>query len=422
MNDAIYLDHNATTPVHPAVLDAMLPWLREHFGNPSSSHARGRAAAQAVATARESVAALIGASPAEILFTGCATEANNLALIGVAQALQGVAQAPDGTAHAVHGTAQARGSAAPQPRAPRHLVITAVEHPAVMAPALWLREQGWALTIVEVDRFGRVDPADIAKALRPDTALVSVMQANNEVGTLQPVAEIARLTRPRGVLLHTDAAQTVGKIGVDVDALGVDLLSIAGHKFGAPKGVGALYVRAGTPLTSIMHGAGQEHGLRPGTENVALIAALGTAARLAQQALPELSEALRQRRDQLHRLLAASIPGLQLNGHPEHRLPNTLHVSFPRVSGGALLQQAAGVAASLGSACHSASDAVSGVLAAMQVDAARAAGSVRLSVGRTTSTSDVAAAAEALVRAWRALAGQPCPSISARTAAAGDSA
>jgi cysteine desulfurase len=393
MNDVIYLDHNATTPVHPAVLDAMLPWLRGRFGNPSSSHELGRAAAQAVAAARESVAALVGASAAEIVFTGCATEASNLALVGVAQALEG--------------TARARGGAAPHLRAPRHLVITAVEHPAVMAPALWLREQGWALTIVDVDRFGRVDPADIAEALRPETALVSVMHANNEVGTLQPVAEIARLTRPRGVLLHTDAAQTVGKIGVDVDALGVDLLSIAGHKFGAPKGVGALYVRRGTPITSILHGAGQEHGLRPGTENVALIVALGAAARLAQEALPGLTDALRQRRDQLHRRLAESIPGLQLNGHPEHRLPNTLHVSFPGVNGGALLQQAAGVAASRGSACHSASDGVSGVLAAMQVDAARAAGSVRLSVGRSSNEAEVARAAGALVQAWRGLLAAP---------------
>ena len=391
MNDAIYLDHNATTPVYPAAVDAMLPWLREQFGNPSSSHHLGRSAAQALAAARESVAALVGASVDEIVFTGCATEANNLALIGAAHAIAGASQVPVG--------------AAPAQGRRRHLVITAVEHPAVMAPARWLQDQGWSLTVVGVDRFGRVDPADIGQALRPDTALVSVMHANNEVGTLQPVAEIARLTRPRGVLLHTDAAQSLGKISVDVAALGVDLLSIAGHKFGAPKGVGALYVRRGTPLTPVLHGAGQEHGLRPGTENVALIVALGTAARLAQQALPGLADTLRQRRDQLHRLLAGSIPGLQLNGHPEHRLPNTLHVSFPGVSGQALLQQAPAVAASLGSACHSASDAVSGVLAAMQVDAVRAAGSVRLSVGRTTGPDEVAAAAGTLVDAWRVLAG-----------------
>ena len=375
MNQPIYLDHNATTPVHPEVLDQMLPWLRDHFGNPSSSHCYGHLAAQAVTAARESVAALIGATPAEIVFTGCATEANNLALLGVARALRG----------------------------PRHLVVSAVEHPAVMAPAAWLREQGWSLTIVDVDRFGKVDPADVEKALRPDTVLVSVMHANNEVGTIQPVEQIARLTRAHGVLLHTDAAQTVGKISVDVDKLGVDLLSIAGHKFGAPKGVGALYVRSGTPLASILHGADQEHGLRPGTENVALIVALGAAARLAHRALPGLTETLLQRRDQLHRLLADAIPGRHLNGHADHRLPNTAHLSFPGVSGRALLQEAAGVAASLGSACHSASDAVSGVLAAMQIDAARAAGSVRLSVGLTISEGDVARAADALVQAWQRL-------------------
>jgi cysteine desulfurase len=375
MNQPIYLDHNATTPVHPDVLDQMLPWLRDHFGNPSSSHCHGRAAAQAVLTARESVAALIGATPAEIVFTGCATESSNLALLGVAQALRG----------------------------PRHLVVSAVEHPAVMAPAAWLREQGWSLTVVDVDRFGRVDPLDLEKALRPDTALVSVMHANNEVGTVQPVEQIARLTHSRGIVLHTDAAQTVGKVSVDVDTLGVDLLSIAGHKFGAPKGVGALYVRNGTPITHILHGAGQERSLRPGTENVPLIVALGAAARLVQQALPGLADTLLQRRDQLHRLLADAIPGLQLNGHPEHRLPNTAHLSFPGVSGRALLQEAAEVAASLGSACHSASDAVSGVLAAMQVDAARAAGSVRLSVGSATTSDDVTRAADALVQAWRRL-------------------
>jgi cysteine desulfurase len=376
MNHPIYLDHNATTPVHPAVLDEMLPWLRDHFGNPSSSHCYGHLAAQAVTAARESVAALIGATPAEIVFTGCATEANNLALLGVARALRGL----------------------------RHLVVSAVEHPAVMAPAAWLREQGWSLTVVDVDRFGRVDPADVEKALRPDTALVSVMHANNEVGTIQPVKQIAQLTRARGVLLHTDAAQTVGKISVDVDRLGVDLLSIAGHKFGAPKGVGALYVRSGAPLASILHGADQERGLRPGTENVPLIVALGAAARLAHRALPGLADTLLQRRDQLHGLLADAIPGLQLNGHPEHRLPNTAHLSFPGVSGRALLQEAPGVAASLGSACHSVSDAVSGVLAAMQIDAARAAGSVRLSVGSATTADDVVRAAAALVQAWRRLA------------------
>ena len=377
MSDPIYLDHNATTPVAPEVLDAMLPWLRGEYGNPSSTHPYGQRAAQAVATARSQVAELIGAAAQEIVFTGCATEANNLALLGVARAL-GVEK--------------------------RHLVVSAVEHPAVMAPAIHLRDQGWALTVLPVDAFGRISPDQLASALRPDTALVSVMHANNEVGTLQPIAEIAEITRPRGILLHTDAAQSVGKLPVSVDALGVDLLTIAGHKFSAPKGVGALYIRTGVPIQSVLHGADQERGLRPGTENVALIVAMGAAAALASAALPTLSDRLRSLRDRLHAQLEAGVPGLQLNGHPQHRLPNTLHVSFPGVSGRALLADAAvAVAASVGSACHSEQDAVSGVLAAMGLGAARASGAVRLSVGRATQPEDIDLASAALLAAWNRL-------------------
>jgi cysteine desulfurase len=375
MRDPIYLDYNATTPVAPEVLDAMLPWLRDQFGNPSSAHPWGRRAAQAVATARHQVADLIGAQPQEIVFTGCATEANNLALLGVARAL---------------GTAR------------RHLVISAIEHPAVMAPALFLREQGWDVTVVPVDGFGRVSLEELEKSLRTETALVSVMHANNEVGSVQPIREIARLTRERGIVLHTDAAQSAGKLALHVDELGVDLLTLAGHKFYAPKGVGALYVRSGTPIRSVLHGAEQEHGLRPGTENVASIVGLGAAAVAARRSLPTTSEHMREMRDHLHRRLAAAIPELKLNGHPEHRLPNTLHVSFPGVSGRALLGEAAdAVAASVGSACHSEHDAVSGVLAAMGVDAARAAGAVRLSVGRGTTVEEIERAAEALACAWQ---------------------
>lgn len=216
MSDPIYLDYNATTPVAPEALDAMLPWLRGEYGNPSSTHPYGRRAAQAVATARGQVAELIGAGAQEIVFTGCATEANNLALLGVARAL-GVEK--------------------------RHLVVSAVEHPAVMAPAFRLRDQGWALTVLPVDAFGRISPDQLASALRPDTALVSVMHANNEVGTLQPIREIARITRDRGILLHTDAAQSAGKLPLDVDELGVDLLTLAGHKFYAPKGVACAQAR-----------------------------------------------------------------------------------------------------------------------------------------------------------------------------------
>jgi cysteine desulfurase len=342
----VYLDYNATTPVAPEVADAIEPYLREHFGNPSSSHAYGRRAHDAVDRAREQAAALVGATPGEIVFTGCATEANNLAIFGVTRALRG---------------------------AKRHVVTSAAEHPAVLQPCLRLREDGWDVTIVEVDQHGRVDPQAVARALRDDTALVSIMLANNEVGTIQPIAEIAALARSRGAIVHTDAAQAAGKIPVNVGKLGVDLLTLAGHKFYATKGIGALYVRNGTPLAPVLVGADHERGLRPGTENVPAV-------------------------------LAAGVPGLELNGHPEHRLPNTLNVSFPRASGRELLRAAeTDVAASLGAACHAESDSVSGVLAAMSIGYERAAGAVRLSVGAPTTEEEVRHAGRALVKAWWAV-------------------
>lgn len=376
MHEPVYLDYNATTPAAPEVAGAVMRCLSDTFGNPSSSHELGQRAAAIVAEARGSVARLIGAQAEEVIFTGCATEANNLALLGVARASTGK----------------------------RHLVISAIEHPAVMAPAQQLEREGWALTVLPVDRFGRVSAADVQAALRPDTVLVSIMHANNEVGTLQPIREIAAVTRPRGVLLHTDAAQSAGKLPLDVYALGVDLLTLAGHKFYAPKGVGALYVRRGTPIARILFGADQERGLRPGTENVPAIAGLGAATELALAHLP-MAARLRDRRDALHQRLLAAIPDLHLNGHPYERLPNTLHVSFPGVSGRALLHAArADVAASVGSACHSEHDAVSGVLAAMGCDAARARGAVRFSTGWPTTEKDIEWAAEALIAAWRQLA------------------
>ena len=271
-----------------------------------------------------------------------------------------------------------------------------------MAPAMVLREQGWEVTIVPVDGLGRISLEALEQSLREQTALVSVMHANNEVGTVQPIREIARLTRQRGILLHTDAAQSAGKLPLNVDELGVDLLTLAGHKFYAPKGVGALYVRGGTPIRSVLHGAEQEHGLRPGTENVASIVALGAAAMAARASLSVACEHMCAMREHLHQRLLASVPELHLNGHPQHRLPNTLHVSFPGASGRALLGAAAdAVAASVGSACHSEHETVSGVLAAMGVDSAKAAGAVRLSVGRGTTLEEVERAAEALVRAWQ---------------------
>ena len=377
MNFPIYLDFNATTPVAPEVAAAMRPWMDEQFGNPSSSHVYGQQAQKAVAKARESVAALIGAQAREIVFTGSATEANNLALLGVARAM---------------------------PPNKRHLIVSAIEHPAVMQPALHLREEGWDLTVLPVDGYGHIVLDDLRAALRPCTALVSVMHANNEVGTIHPVAEIAALARANGSLMHTDAAQSAGKVTLDVVALGVDLLTLAGHKFYGPKGIGALYVRRGTAIRPILFGADQEHGLRPGTENVTHIVGLGEATRLARVRLPHATQHLATLRDDLHRRLADAVPGLILNGHPEQRLPNTLHVSFPGVSGRDLLAAAREVAASVGSACHSDADAVSGVLAAMDCSASRARGAVRLSVGFPTTGKDVYAAASILVSAWRALA------------------
>lgn len=373
----IYLDHNATTPVAPEVADAMGPWLREKFGNPSSSHVYGRAAREAMAQARHSVARLIGAKADELVFTGSATEANNLALLGNARR-----------------TALNR----------RHLVVSAVEHPAVAAPAEYLRAEGWDVTVLCVDRFGCVDIEAHRRALRPTTALVSIMHANNEVGTIQPIAELAALAHANGSLVHSDAAQSAGKIAVDVVALGVDLLTLAGHKFYGPKGIGALYVRTGVRIENILFGADQEHGLRPGTENVPHIVGLGVAADLARTRLDKDEPYLRALRDLLQRRLADAIPGLMRNGHPESALPNTLHVSFPGVSGRSLLAEVADtVAASVGSACHSETDAVSGVLAAMGCDAGQARGAVRFSVGRSTSAEEVEFAADALIAGFRRL-------------------
>ncbi|MFA6119882.1 MAG: cysteine desulfurase family protein [Sideroxydans sp.] len=377
MNKPIYLDYNATTPVALDVADAIQPFLDVYFGNPSSSHVYGLSARQAVVEARALVAALIHAKSDEIVFTGSATEANNLALLGVARAL-GLTK--------------------------RHLVISAIEHPAVMQPALYLRETGWDLTVVPVDSYGRVDPHAVAAAVRPDTALVSIMHANNEVGTLQPITEIARLIKPMGVLFHTDAAQSAGKIEIDVDALDVDLLTLAGHKFYATKGVGALYVRSGTPIKPILYGADQEHGLRPGTENVPLIVGLGEAAKLARKQLPATTQKLQKLRDTLHERLTATVPGLVLNGHPVERLPNTLHISFPDISGRELLSRVADqVVASVGSACHSEADSVSGVLAAMGCDAGRARGAVRFSVGIMTTQEEIEVAAAEISKSVKIL-------------------
>ena len=365
----IYLDYNATTPIAPEVLDAMLPFLREQFGNPSSSHAYGSAAHEAVDRARAQVADLLGCQPDEIVFTGAGSEANNLAIKGAAFARRGEGD---------------------------HLITSAVEHPAVLATCRYLVLRfGYRLTVLSVDGHGLIDPDDAARAIEPGTVLITIMHANNEVGTLQLIAEIARR---HGVTFHTDAAQSVGKVATNVDELGVDLLTVVGHKLYAPKGIGALYVRSGTALNSLVHGAGHEGGRRAGTENVPYMVALGAACALAGERLAAGSaDCTRALRDRLHDLLRAGVPGLALNGHPEKRLPNTLNVSFPGLDGEELLARTPLIAASTGSACHAGRTEPSGVLLAMGIDRERALGAIRLSLGYQTTDDDVYAAATALI-------------------------
>lgn len=372
----IYLDYNATTPIAPEVLAAMQPYLAEHFGNPSSGHRLGRHCQQAVEAARGQVAELLGAQHDEIVFTSGGTESNNLALKGLALA--------------------------PPLERQRHLVISAIEHPAIIEPARYLERCGVEVSVVGVDSQGRVDPDEVAAALRDHTLLVSIMHANNEVGTLQPIAEIARRCRERGVLMHTDAAQSVGKVPVRVDELGVDMLTMAGHKLYAPKGVGVLYVRRGVKLEPLLHGAAHESGRRAGTENVPYLVALGVAARLASESLPAITEQMRQLRDRLWERLRAEIGGqLTMNAAEAPRLPNTLSVNFPGVSGNELLAAAPQVCASTGAACHSGATQRSATQAAMGIEPGVARGTLRLSVGRFTTIEQVDEAAAALVAAWR---------------------
>jgi cysteine desulfurase len=376
----IYLDYNATTPLDPAVVDAMLPYLREHYGNPSSTHSLGKTAHHAVEEARQHVASLLGAQPEEIIFTGGGTEASNHALKGAVFAkLRGFFDR------------WARGA---------HIIISAIEHPATMQPCDFLKRLGCRVTVLPVDGQGLVDPDAVARAMQRGTTLVSIMHANNEVGTLQPIKEIAVLTRPRGVLLHTDAAQSLGKVPVDVNELGVDLLTLAGHKLYAPKGVGSLFVRRGVTLEPLLHGAGHEGGRRAGTENVPYLVALGTACRLAQQHLPEATQRLRSLRDRLWQHLRAGLGDrVVLNGHPEKRLPNTLNASFVGHIGAELLAKVPEIAASTGSACHEGKIQQSPVLCAMGVPPVIGSGALRLTVGRFTTEEQVDRAAELLVRA-----------------------
>ena len=375
--DPIYLDHNGTTPLLPDVVETMLPYLREHFGNPSSGHVYGVRAHKAVERARAQVAALLDCDPGEVFFTSGGTESSNLA---------------------IHGVLEAVSSSDPKRRG---IVTSVIEHPATEKPCVWLERSGHRVRRLGVDEFGRMRIADAENFIDETTALLTVMHSNNETGVLQPVTELAALARAAGALVHTDAAQSVGKVPVSVGDLDVDLLTVAGHKLYAPKGIGALYVRKGTPLEPFMRGGGQERGIRPGTENVASIVGLGAACAVAQRDLDQSAARMKQLRDALWRRLADAIPGLALNGHPELRLPNTLNVRIPDVSGDAVLAGAPTVAASTGSACHAGNTSASAVILAMGVDPDEALGSVRLTLGRTTTEDDISRAAEALIRAWR---------------------
>ena len=368
----VYLDYNASTPIDPRVADVMRPLLDGPHANPSALHAGGREARAVIDRARAQVAALLGAFPDEVVFTSGGSEANNAALLGAWFAR------PDGT---------------------DHMVTTTVEHPAILEPARFLERLGARVTLVPVDGTGRVDPDEVRRAITPRTFLVSVMHANNEVGTIQPIAEIAAATRGAGVPLHTDAAQSVGKIPTRVDDLGVDLLSIAGHKLYAPKGIGALYVRRGVRLEPFVHGAGHESGRRAGTESALLDAALGEACAIAADLTP--MDGVRALRDRLWDGLRALFGDeVVLNGHPVERLPNTLNVSFVGRPGADVIAALGDVAASTGSACHADSIELSPVLTAMGVEPRVGMGAVRLSLGRMTTGEEI----DAVLRRFAALA------------------
>jgi cysteine desulfurase len=371
----IYLDYNASTPLLPEALEAMLPFLRDHFGNASSAHPFGRASREGVERARQQVAALLGCDAEEIVFTSGGTEANNLALRGVAELAAGSG----------------------------HVVTSSIEHPAVGAPCDWLEKQGWRVTRIGVDGDGKVRVDDLVAAVGGACALVSVMHANGETGVLQPLWEASRAAHDAGATVHTDASQSVGKVPIDVRELGVDLLTVAGHKLYAPQGVGALYVRRGVQLAPLLRGASHERGLRPGTENVASVVGLGVACERARKDLQAEGARVGVLRDRLWSLLAARVPGIRLNGHAAHRLPNTLSVRFPGVSGNAVLAGAPEVAASTGSACHAGTEQAPAAIVLMGIPPAEAIGTVRLTLGRRTTLDDVERAAEALVRAWRQL-------------------
>ncbi|MBW2662226.1 MAG: cysteine desulfurase [Deltaproteobacteria bacterium] len=372
----IYLDYNATTPIDSDVAAAMMPFISEEFGNPSSSYFLGIRAKKALEKARGQIAKLLGCETGEIVFTSGGSESNNIVLKGVA-----LSQRNKG----------------------RHIITTAIEHPAIFNPAIFLMENGWDVTFLPVDKYGLTDPDEIKNAIKKDTVLISVMHANNETGTIQPVQEIGRLSREHGIFFHTDAAQSVGKIKTDVNDLCVDFLTIAGHKLYAPKGIGALYIRNGIEIVPLIHGGGQEKGRRAGTENVIMSVGLGAACELAGKHLKDYTARITALRDRLHNKIIADVPKAVLNGHPENRLPNTLNLSFPGLTGSEILRGIPDLCASTGSACKDRSVTISHVLAAMGVPREIGMGAVRLTLGRPTTEEEVDKAAEWIVESVKKL-------------------
>jgi len=380
----VYMDHNATTPIRPEVLEAFLPYYQERFANPSSAHAEGQEARVAVEAAREKVAALLGAKPREIIFTGCGTESDNMAL---------------------------RGVLATEAKTGSHIVTTAIEHPAVIETCAYLETRGVEVTYVPVGRSGVIDPDDVAESIRDDTVLVSVMHGNNESGSVQPIAEIAKLVKERAKVFHTDAVQTTGKLPIDVEEMNIDLLALSGHKLNAPKGIGALYIREGLTMDALIHGGHQERNRRSGTENVAGIVALGRACELAMSHMEEESAQLRRLRDRLQEGLQERISEVEINGDPQRRLPGTLNMSFRAIGGEPLLinLDLAGVAVSTGSACASGNTDPSHVLQAMGVPKDLIEGSLRFSLGWGNTDEDIDRVIEVLpdiVARLRAVSGK----------------
>jgi cysteine desulfurase len=369
----VYLDHNATTAVEPPVLDAMLPYLSGEYGNAASIHTFGQKARAAVETAREQVAALIGARPQEIIFTSGGTEADNHAIFGVAQPLSAALRVLDGAG------------------APKHIVTTAIEHEAVLNTCQALEKQGVAVAYLPVDREGLVSLDALRQAIRKETVLITVMQANNELGTVQPLEEIGRIAADADVYFHTDAVQSAGKLPIDVNALRLDLLSLSGHKFYAPKGVGALYVRGGTRLQQLLYGGHHQRGFRPGTENVAGIVGLGKAAELARKSLTEDAERISALRDRLELGLLSRVPHSQVNGAGAPRTPNTTNITFPGIEGEALViaLDLKGLACSTGAACSSGAVEPSHVLTAIGLRPDEARASLRFSLGRHTKAAEI---------------------------------